>query len=630
MPHKVKRIAKERPFFLIPVALGMAGVLFSTQLEDPILQGVIVLVCLAVPLFVGGNVLARVHSDGLQRILLVASLTGLTLGAVVSVTGLSERLVDFEYVSPAIGELSRQLGIGSLFIGLLAVMYSMVRSEAMIDQVVDRFRNVADHIGEGFLLVGQDGNVVLVNRAVLDSIGVAEEDLVGKNVWKLAEGIGVQSEEYSVDTHRKGSVRQFNVDWDRHGEVHQYDVTVAPIFNRKRVREGDLFIIRDTTKQQRMAVRLKRYTDDLQALVEGQTREINDSKEHLADLLMQMHEGFLTVDEHFRIVFANAIMGRLLKIEHAALVGREIFEFLPPDQRARLKSAFKLTSNAPDKIESQEYDFVHSAGGYLPMKVAIATATGDDDARNHYSLVVTDLHEVKEMQYELETHAQQLERANEELLELDKAKDTLLSNVSHELRTPLSTIEGYVEMFQAGTLGAVEGPQIGALNVMTRNLNRLSVMIHEMIEFSRMEIRGIHLYESVFGLGDLIKESVQSALPAAMHKDIRINALVPDEAIFMWGDRDKLSQVMGIFLSNAIKFSHEQSHVDIAVRRGEESDIVLTISDYGIGIEEENIGRIFQKFYQVDSSMTRHFEGTGIGLSIASSVVEAHNGHIDV
>lgn len=630
MPHKVKRIRRDRPLFLIPVALGMAGVLFSTQIEDPILQGVIVLFCLAVPLFVGGNVFAHVHSDSRQRVLLIGSLFGLTLGAILSVTGLSQRLVDFEYVPPLVGEMSHNLGIGSLFIGLLAVMYSMVRSEAMLDQVVERFRSIADHIGEGFLLVGQHGDVVLVNKAVVNTVGVREEALVGHNIWALAEGLGIQSLDYTTDAHEKGTVRQFDVAWERKGAEHHYNITVAPIFNRKRVREGDLFIIRDTTEQQRMSVRLERYTKDLHELVEDQTRAIQDSKDNLADLLMQMHEGFLTVDEHHRIVFANAIMGRLLKTDHEDLVGRELFDFLQPDQRPRLKKAFKSVRNETLRETSQEYNFVHAAGGYLPMKVAIASARGEGENRDHYSLVVTDLHDLKTMQYELEQHARQLEEANDELRELDRAKDTLLSNVSHELRTPLSTIEGYVEMFQTGSLGPLEGPQIGALNVMTRNLERLSIMIHEMLEFSRMEIKGIQLYDTVFALGKLLEESAQSALPGAMNKDIRINTTGPEDGVYMWGDRDKLSQVMGIFLSNAIKFSHEKSHIDIGYSLNVDNHIVLTITDHGIGIGEQDIDRIFQKFYQVDSSMTRHFEGTGIGLSIASRIIEAHQGSIDV
>lgn len=629
MAHKVKRI-NERPLYLIPVALGMMGVLFSNQLEDPIQQAVVVLFCLAVPLFVGGNLFSHIHSDGFQRTLLAGSLIALTVGSIVSVTGLSERLVDYEYVPQYIGVWSLRLGYASLLLGLLAVMYSVLRSEAIIDQVSDRFRHVADHISEGFVLVDQAGRIILVNNAILGELGMTEDDLVGHSAWELVERLGIDSPDFSKDDLATGGSRSFNITWERKGDQRFYDVTIAPIFDRKRRREGHLFIIRDATEHQRMARRLERYTRDLHELVTEQTREIEASRERLSELLMHMNEGFLTVDENFRIEFANRIVGNMLKANPDEIIGREITDLLPPDQRKRLKKSFRSTSSDEGTTISQEYQFLRSGGGYLPAKISIAKARGEGDEDDHFSVVVTDLQEVKSMQYELEEHAKKLERANNELRELDRAKDTLLSNVSHELRTPLSTIEGYVEMLQSGTLGEVAAPQTGALNVMTRNLDRLAVMINEMIEFSRMEIRGIVLYDTVFNLDILIDEAIGSAHPTAAKKDIELVALKPDVPIDVWGDRGKLSQMLAIFLSNAIKFSHENSRVELGIELNDTRDAVITVRDYGIGIAEENVDMIFEKFYQVDSSMTRHFEGTGIGLSIASNIVKAHGGRIEV
>ena len=630
MPHKVKRTRTYRPFYLIPVAFGMTGVLFSNQLEDPILQGIVVLFCLAVPLFVGGNVLGRIRSDGLQRVLLFASLIALAIGAVVVVSGLSDRLVPFEYVSPRVGQWSNRLGMASLLLGLLAAIYSMVRSEAIIDQVVDRFRHVANHIGEGFLLLDQDGKIVLVNRSVLSTTGIEEEELIGQSLWDIAKRYDIDS----VDLGRKESMRltprTFEFTWKRHGEDRHYQITDTPIYDRKRHKEGNLFIIRDITEQYRLSSRLELYTKDLHDLVDEQTKRLRDSKERQSDLLMQMNEGFLTADENCMVYFANVHIARILKLNIEQLEGRNLIEFVPGDERSRLMSALDSISKGTRGAASQEYKFMRDDGAYVPVKIAIAKARGKGHELDHYSLVVTDLQELKDMQYELEKHATQLETANAELREMDLAKDTLLSNVSHELRTPLATIEGYVEMFQTGTLGAVEGPQVGALRIIKRNLERLSVLIHEMIEFSRMEIRGIILYETVFDLNKFVEESVLSAHPGANQKEIKINTVTDDTGLSIWGDHDKLSQVLGILLSNAVKFSHEDSSIDVSIRSTDSKDIEISIQDYGIGIEKKNLERIFQKFYQVDSSMTRHFEGTGIGLSIAANIVEGHGGRIDV
>ena len=615
---------------MIPIILGLAGVLFSTQLKDPIIQGVIILLCLAVPMFMGGNLLGRIYSDGFQRVLLLSGMAALTLGAILAVTGLSERLVDHEYVSPGVGEWSDRLGMGSLIIGLIAVLYTMMRSEAIIDQLVDRFSHVADHISEGFILVDETGSIILVNRSLLLSIGIDKKDIVGKNVWEFSKSMGIEAFDEPLERNKVGKRRTFQIQWKRHGQERHYEVTDTPIVNRSHHIEGDLFIIRDITEQHNLASRLEHYTVSLHLLVEEQTKLLRDSEERLRDLLIHMNEGFIIVNADFKISFANAYVGEMLKVLPEDLQTRKVFEFIPQEDYERLKGSFEHIGSEEASEASQEFNFIRSDGRYLPIKVSLAKAQHHDDSDGQYSMVVTDLEELKAMQYALENHAAQLEQANEELRELDRAKDTLLTNVSHELRTPLSTIEGYVEMFQSGNLGPVDAPQVGALNVMTRNIDRLSTMINEMIEFSRMEIKGIRLNETVFNLTGLLEECVSSAHPTAYQNKVKLKLHTADENLPIWGDRAKLTQVMGILFSNAIKFSHEKSVVDIHVELEGNGDISIAVRDHGIGIDKHNQQDIFQKFYQVDSTMTRNFEGTGIGLSIASNIIKAHGGVIEV
>ena len=631
MPTQVKRNTRsQQPYYMIPIALGLAGVLFSTQLEDPIVQGVIILLCLAVPLFLGGNLLGRIHSDGFQRILLVSGMAALTLGAILAVTGLSERLVDHEYVSVNVGTWSDRLGMASLILGLMAVLYSMLRSEAIIDQVVDRFRHVANHISEGFILVDEFGSIILVNRSLLLTLGLSEEDIIGKNVWEFSKSLGVEAFDNPIEPEIVGKRRTFEAMWKRHGQERYYEVTDTPIVNRQHHKEGELFIIRDVTEQHNLSARLEHYTVSLHELVDEQTKLLRESEEQLRNLLIHMNEGFILVDDEFKISFANAYVGDMLKVLPEDLQTRNVFEFIPQEDYERLQESFSFIVQEQVNEASQEFNFIRSDGRYLPIKVSIAKAQGEYEHTSQFSMVITDLEELKNMQYELESRAAQLELANDELRELDRAKDTLLTNVSHELRTPLSTIEGYVEMFLSGNLGEVDAPQVGALNVMTRNIDRLSTMIHEMIEFSRMEIKGIRLNETVFNLSNMLDECVSSAHPDAYQNRVKLKLSIEHELLPVWGDRTKLVQVMGILLSNAVKFSHEKSDVDISLDLNEIGDVTISVQDYGIGIDKLNQEQIFKKFYQVDSTMTRNFEGTGIGLSIANNIMKAHGGSIEV
>jgi len=266
----------------------------------------------------------------------------------------------------------------------------------------------------------------------------------------------------------------------------------------------------------------------------------------------------------------------------------------------------------------------------VPVKVSIAPVEDATDDEMHLSLVVTDVRELKEMHHELELRAKELELANEELREMDRAKDVFLSNVSHELRTPLGTVDGYIEMLRSGELGPVEPPQKAGLDVMARNVERLSSMIIEMIDSSRMEILGIRLFEAVFDPRQLLRECVDSAHPRMLQKDITLIIQPSDDVPFMWGDREKAGQAFGILLSNALKFSPEGSTIIVTIERRGASGVALSVRDTGIGIAPEYQEQIFRKFYQVDSSLSRHYQGTGLGLSIAKGIMEAHGGVIEL
>lgn len=493
---RVKRLRKERPFFLIPIVMGMAGVLFSRQLDDPLLRGVVVLLCVAVPLAAGGNILARIRSQGVYRFVILSGLGLLTLGVVAVVSGYTEGLVQGEYVSPRVGEISRWLGMGSLLLGVLAVLFTTVRSEALIDELSERFRLVADNMGEGFFITNAANEIVLVNRALVAMAGLDEEKMVGRNARELARELGAKTVVRATDAGALASAVDYEVTWSRNGEERRYRVNGAPIRDRRGRILGALATVRDVTAEHALSRQLERHAEELEKLVEERTRD--------------------------------------------------------------------------------------------------------------------------------------LQKANEELRELDRMKDIFLSNVSHELRTPLSTVQGYIEMLREKGLGERDDGRRRALDAMERNAERLSRLINEMIEFSRMELRGVVLHYTLFDPRRLVDECVASAHPQALAKSIEISGDVAGDVPCLWGDREKLSQTILIFLSNAVKFSNPGSKVRLEVSRRDGRGIALAVADAGIGIAPEFHELIFTKFYQVDSSRTRHYQGTGIGLSIAKSIAEAHGGAIEV
>ncbi len=624
------RLRNDRPYYLIPIMLGMAGVLFSNQIDDVALRTIVVGICVTIPVFIGGNLLARIYSDGMQRWLLIGGIAGLSLGAVLTVSGLTESLIKSDVVDPQLGVMSRGIGIGSLLLGLLVLLYAVVRSEALFDELGDRFRHIADHMGEGFILIDAKGNVVLINRALTDATGIRESAILGKRLQDLARQYGVEPVVEHGDRRRRALASTYEAVWTRDGDEMWFLVNESPLFDRRKRRIGTLLTLHDITEEHRLKVRLEGYTHGLQQLVESRTEKLHASQQRYRELVMTMNEGFVTVGEDQRVRFSNDRIREILGLSAELVQGRNLTDFVHPNDRVRLEEALRSAEGGHTMEGHQEYVFVREDGSGVPVKVSVATLedTPDADAAR-YSLVITDVQEIKAMQQELERHAAELEKANEDLRELDHAKNVFLSNVSHELRTPLGTLDGYIDMIASETLGPVDAPQKAALEVMSRNVERLTSMINEMIESSRMEIRGIRLVRELWEVRTLVMEAVDSARPEAMNKDLSMSVHAPESLPYQWGDRGKLEQVLGILLSNAMKFTQPGGSITV-VAEVKGRDVVFSVTDTGIGIAPEHHERVFRKFYQVDSSMTRHYQGTGIGLSIAKAIVEAHGGCLEL
>jgi signal transduction histidine kinase/CheY-like chemotaxis protein len=234
---------------------------------------------------------------------------------------------------------------------------------------------------------------------------------------------------------------------------------------------------------------------------------------------------------------------------------------------------------------------------------------------------------------QLEDSNRKLAAANDELKELHRVKSDLLANVSHELRTPLTAIKGYTDYILDGKLGPVTEKQERGLVVVQRNLDRLSKSINALLDFSRMELGRITLNIQPFNLAQVV-EALQTTIRSELEKKrISFVAQVPADLPPVVADRDKLSQVFENLAINALKFTPEGGRISVsAARRGATDRPVaeVTVADTGIGIPEGQLGKIFNRFHQVDGSTTRRFGGVGLGLAIVKSILDAHGAAIAV
>ncbi len=617
--------------YVVPVLIGLGGIIYSQQLDQPFWRMIALVMSIALPLYAAGNLLARFRTSTLERFVMLSGVLMLILGAAFSILGLPETFIMTRYVDETVINASRVIGMLSLFLGLFVVLLSIARTGEGIDEITERFRFLAEHISEGFILSTPDGVIRLVNQKALDLFGVKREDVIGRNARDMAAVFDIDNVVEQLDRRADGVASEYEVVFDVGDDKRILLINGAPVFNQQGQHTLTMATVRDITEHRRLTERVEQYARTLQQQVEEQTKKLHQSEERLRQLLLSMNEGFLTIDLEHKIRFANAQAQSLLKTDETTLTRQHVFDYVAAADRYRLLNLFaRAVEEQPGKGLRQEIELVDSEGTSHPTVMGIAYLNTPEVEGRGYSLVITPVSDLKRMQQQLLLHAREVERANEELRQHDRAKDSFLSNVSHELRTPLTTIQGYIELFTESTLGDVTESQRNALAVMSRNANHLLTHINEMIEFSRIQIRGIQLINDLYDIGALAREAASAIHPSALEKDITVHVHVPEHPCYSWGDRAKLNQTLGILLNNAVKFSNKGGEITVRANVENEQDVTFVVSDTGIGISREHQDKIFNRFFQVDSSKTRQHEGAGIGLAIARNIVNAHGGEIAV
>ena len=610
--------------------IGLCGILFARQLQHPVEQLAVVIVSVAAPVFAGGYLFARVHGNVQRRLVLMAGVVLLIGGAMVTIALLTGGMSLHPEDLPYIERTSRWVGLTSLILGLLAVLVAIIGREEEFGEITQRFSQLADQMGEGVILVAADGTVTLANRQLLEMTGLNAAEIVGHDSEELAKRLGLDAMLPHTARRKQGISSEYRLTWNRQGEDRRFLVTGSPIFDRLGRYSGTLTTLRDTTDEQRLSERLERHSQEMEQLIRERTQQLYVSEGRFHDLLMHMNEGFLTLDAAYRVRFANKTICGLLHVVSDDVVGRPLFDFVEPTGEVKLLQLFDFAHSEKGTRVHHEVAMKRPDGSSVPVLVAAAPIGGTADDEPRFSLVITDLREQKRMQHQLEVRARELEEANEELRMLDRAKDSLVTNISHELRTPLSTIRGYVELLGGGELGPLEERQEDAVTVMSRNVNRLGYLIEEMLEFMRMETRGISLVMTLLPIHQIVEEGITSASPHAKASGIALSCDIISGMPFVWGDHQRIAQVLAILLSNAIKFTNAGGQVRVRAAVRPDGSATLAVEDTGIGIDPSLTKDVFDRFYQVDGSLSRRYEGAGIGLSIAKTIVDAHHGEIEL
>ncbi len=232
-------------------------------------------------------------------------------------------------------------------------------------------------------------------------------------------------------------------------------------------------------------------------------------------------------------------------------------------------------------------------------------------------------------QEELLKTAAELEKANINLQQLDQMKSEFISTVSHEIRTPLTSIREGVSLVQEKALGSLNKKQDKFMEIVQKNVNRLSGLIHDILDLSQLEVGKLELQRKAVDLSQIIKETVDSMQTMALKRKIRIETSFGKNLPRVYADEYRVSQVLFNLIGNAIKFTAEDGMIAVgAFQVPNEDSVHVSVVDTGKGMAKEEIGDIFNKFHQIGREVGPGYHGTGLGLPICQEIVQHHGGKV--
>ncbi len=220
-----------------------------------------------------------------------------------------------------------------------------------------------------------------------------------------------------------------------------------------------------------------------------------------------------------------------------------------------------------------------------------------------------------------------LDRQNNELFEANNARKQFLSTVSHELKTPLTIISGFVDLLDAPDEDVSESERRETLGIIRRNANQLNVLINDILDISRLDAGTFKLDSAPFSVRELISDLEASFQSLLRTKTQTLRVRVPDDDVWITADRSRISQVITNLLSNATKYSPEETEIALSAEVAGDH-LNLTVADQGVGMTENEQKELFTPFFRADNETTRSVAGTGLGLVIAKSITELHGGTI--
>ncbi|MFA4935514.1 MAG: MASE3 domain-containing protein [Candidatus Methanoperedens sp.] len=468
--------------------------------------------------------------------------------------------------------------------------------------------NAIEQSADIVIITDKNGNIEYVNPAFEKVTGYAREEAIGKNPRILKSG--------------KQDARFYRVLWEtilsgvafhgelinrrKNGELYYAEKTITPVKDP----QGNITHFVSTDKD----ITERKKAEEERERLSRHNKKIFDS----------VGEGIYGVDMEGKTTFINPAAASMLGYEAEELIGKPAHEAMhhtkqdgTPYPKEECPTCAVLQTGAAHSVVDEV--FWKKDGTSFPVEYTCTPLR----ERGEIAGAVVVFRDVTERKRAVEM------RLEKERLEYaSKAKSEFLASMSHELRTPLNAVMGFSQILNDGTAGELNEKQKRFVDNINKAGDFLLNLINDILDLSKVEAGKIELAPEKMSVPVTIKETLSLIKEKAMKHNVLLKTEFDPELEFMEADKQRFKQILFNLLSNAVKFSKEEGGAVTIIAKKEGDMAQISVSDTGIGIREENVGKLFQKFEQLESGISQKYGGTGLGLAITKQLVELHGGKI--
>ncbi len=512
-------------------------------------------------------------------------------------------------------------------------------AEAALTESRQQLLDIVDFLPDATFVIDNEKRVIAWNKAMEEMSGVSKEQMLGEGNHAYAVPFYGERREQLLDLldvsdeDLKANYHYVHSKADKlyaetftpalyGGKGACIWATGAPLYNTQGKRVGAIESLRDITAQKEAE------------------RELETSREQLADIIAFLPDATLVVDRDGVVISWNRAMEQLTGVKAQEMLGKGNYEYaIPFYQRRRpilidlalhneldLADLYTDIHREGDLLYAESFTpDLHFGHRYFAMTASVLK-TGDGQ-------VIAAIECIRN-QTERKKAEQELRTAKEAAEAATRAKSAFLATMSHEIRTPMNAINGMAYLALQTDLDARQRDYLGKI---LSSAESLLGIINGILDYSKLEAGKVHLEKEPFDLHEIIDRTVNVVSMDASDKGLPVRVSIrPDVPGVLIGDAHRLGQILNNLVSNAVKFTGE-GFISIEVARAngcrvaaETIALTFSVSDTGIGMNQEQLGKIFAPFAQADDSITRRYGGTGLGLSIVKQLIELQGGKLEV